>query len=91
MWSKQEQVQLSGFGEKYLSPECVLTVAGLIFVSAARIGVQQVVSSFWGNFLFSNDIGALNKPLSQARGLDRKEKCKMAVVNQMERVLFYYI
>ena len=41
-------------------------VAGVTFVSAVapRVGMQQVVTSFSGNFMFSDEIGASNKSLS---------------------------
>ena len=64
----QEQLGLTGFGVKSLDPGCVLTVAGVTFVSAVapRVGVQQVVTSFSGNFSFSDEIEALNRSLSKA-------------------------
>ena len=63
----QEQLRLTGFGVKSLDPGCVLTVAGVTFVSAVatRVGVQQEVTLFSGNFLFSYDIEALNRSLSK--------------------------
>ena len=64
----QEQLRLSGFGVNSLDPGCVLTVAGITFISAVapRVRVQQVVTLFSGNFSFSNDIEALNRSLSKA-------------------------
>ena len=64
----QEQLRLTDFGVRSLDPGCVLTVAGVTFVSAVapRVGVQQVVTSFSGNCLFSDDIEALNRSLSKA-------------------------
>ena len=64
----QVQLRLSGIGVKSLDPGCVLTVAGVTFVStvAPRVEVQQVVTSFSGNFSFSDDIESLNWSLSRA-------------------------
>ena len=64
----QELLRLTGFGVKSLDPGCVLTVAGVTFVSAVapRVGVQQVVTLFSGNFSFSNDIEALKRSLYKA-------------------------
>lgn len=41
---------------------------GVTFVSAVapRVWVQQVVTSFLGNFFFSDEIGVLNRSLSKA-------------------------
>ena len=64
----QDQLRLTGFLIKSLDPGCVLMVAGVTFVSAVapRVGVQLVVTSFLGNFSFSDDIEALNRSLSKA-------------------------
>ena len=59
----QEQLRLTGFGVKSLDLGCVLTLAGVTFVPAPRIGVQQVVTSFLGSFSFSDDIEALRDDL----------------------------
>ena len=49
----QEQLRLTGFGVRSFDPGCVLTVAGVTFVSAVapRVGMQQVVTSFFGQLL----------------------------------------